>query len=248
MRELVYLSDSKLEQFLPELRSFWPRPKVNLKLPILEIGMEPAGDAEKKRLKHLARVIAEIERSARWFTEPDIATGQWVHFEAPLNYLTVNTSHQDVAFFVDRGTASKDYPTGGTVRLLLHCSGTHLIMGQAPVKVSRPVGELVKVHSDIPASFPSSGGWLTVDNVEHLLQKLRYYPQPADTRRAEPLERTPRLPVAISRLLLAIDGRVFPETAAWMAGYARISANLTDGDNRYVVASPLYVEYATPPR
>jgi hypothetical protein len=246
VRELVYLSDSKLEQFLPELRSFWPRPKVNIKSPILEIGMEPTDDAEKKRLKHLARVLAEIERSARWFTEPDITTGQWVHFEAPVNYLTVNIDHQDVVFFADRGTASKDYPTGGAVRLLLHCSAKHLITGRAPVRVSRPAGELVEVY-DIHESA-SRGGWFTIDTVEHLLQKLRYYPQPADTRRAELLERTPRLPGAISRLLRAIDGRVFPETAAWMAGYARISANLTDGDKRYVVASPLYVEYATPPQ
>jgi hypothetical protein len=250
VRELVYLSDRKLEQFLPTLRSFWPRPKVNLKSPVADVALEPVQDAEKNRIRHLARVIADIEISARWFTDPDVKAGQWIHFEAPLNHLEVDSDGMDIVFFVDPKTATANYPTGGSTRLILHCSGSHLRTRNPPTRVDRPNGEQVRLVQ--PSG--SGPGVFTVDNIQLLLRLLRSQPQPVDNDKP-PLPIPPRqlrLPTAVSRLLRAIDSRVFPETAAWMAGYARVTASVAAPGKRlhpahYLIASPLYVEYAAPP-
>jgi hypothetical protein len=88
-----------------------------------------------------------------------------------------------------------------------------------------------------------------VDSVQLLLDDLAPQGRPAD----EPLPRqdSRHLPTAVSRLLRAIDARVHLETAAWMAGYARVTADVsTRADRsvepvRHVIASPLYIEYTT---
>jgi hypothetical protein len=247
VRELVYLSDRKLEQFLPTLRSLWPRPKLNLKSHGVEIGVDPTPDADRKRLQHLAKVIAHIERSARWFLDPEITPGQWVHFEAPLNYLAIRSDDRDLVFFVDRSRPTATYPTGGATRLVLHCSGTHLRTEHRPVQVPAPPGVDVDVAVRLHGG---SAGVFTVDSIELVLNSLRTR-DPLDDDPPHSWEVRHHLPAATTRLLRAIDARLYPETAAWMAGYARITANLTaredSAERRYVIASPLYIEYAPPP-
>lgn len=248
MRELVYLSDRKLEQFLPALRSMWPRPKVNIKTPVVEIGVEPAPEAERSKLKQLARVIAHIERTARWYADPGAAAGQWVHFEAPLNYLVLDGGPvPGMVLFVDRATRSADYPEAGSTRLILHCSSNHLRVEGRPQKVIPPTGLDME-----PAAYLGSGAAaFTSNNVDLLIGLLRSQPPAADGRSVVPDHNTGRhLPGATVDLLRAIDGRTHPETAAWMAGYARVTACFVGGTRptRYVIASPLYIEYAPPPR
>jgi Family of unknown function (DUF7019) len=246
VRELVYLSDRKLEQFLPTLRSLWPRPKINIKTPPIEVGLEPVSEADKKKLKHLARVIAHLEESARWFLDPGISPGEWAHFEAPLNYLVVESDDRELVFFVDRGKASADYPEGGTDRLILHCSSHHLLVENRPARVPAPSGGGLGL--DPGASGPGIFG---LDAMELLLSRLHDRPGPSDED-YRPLGSgiADNLSRAVNRLVQTIDRRVHPETAAWMAGYARITACCpapTPG-TRYIIASPLYIEYATPPR
>ncbi|WP_413787813.1 SAVMC3_10250 family protein [Streptomyces platensis] len=89
MRELVYLSDRKLEQFLPSLRSAWGRPKITLTSPFGGAEFDLAPEVERARMKHFQRVTREIESSAKWFTEGNILPGAWVAFEAPLNYVVL---------------------------------------------------------------------------------------------------------------------------------------------------------------
>lgn len=254
MRELVYLSDRKLEQFLPTLRSLWPRPKFGIKTPVVEIAVEPGQDAERGKLKQLARVIAHIERSARWFAAPEAGPGQWVHFEAPLNYLVLDGGPvPGMTLFVDRATPSADYPTAGATRLVLHCSGSHLRIEDRPRKIATPTGQEVAIP-DPSAAYASGSGVFTANTINLLLSTLRSQPAPSDGDVIPPRSGTKQhLPGATAELLRAIDGRVHPETAAWMAGYARITANFTSQANgnarpvRYVIASPLYIEYASPP-
>ncbi len=253
MRELVYLSDRKLEQFLPLLRSFWPRPKVNFKAHGLEIAVEPKSDTKKSELKHLAKVIAHIDETARWFLEPGLEPGQWVHFEAPLNHLMVNREDSDLVFFVDRNTATTDYPSGGTTRLVLHCSGIHLRTRSRPVRIPAPPGEDVGCVVPVDLSEGGSDGdyVFNVNSIELLLIHLRAS-QPFDQYKHNDLLYTRHhLNKATSELLRVIDARLYPETAAWMAGYARVTADLTaphdDAAAHYLVATPLYIEYATPP-
>ncbi|SDJ28339.1 hypothetical protein SAMN05192558_11473 [Actinokineospora alba] len=244
MRELVYLSDRKLEQFLPALRSMWPRPKVNIKTPVLEIGVEPTPEAERSKLKQLARVIGHIERTARWYTDPGAVAGQWVHFEAPLNYLVLDGGPvPGMTLFVDRAGG---HPEAGRSRLVLHCSGTHLRIEDRPRTVVPPAGQAVE-----PAPHSGSGaGAFTANTIDLLLGVLRAQPPATDGTSVVPAPSAGRhLPAATAELLRTIDGRTHPETAAWMAGYARITANFVGpGSVRHVIASPLYIEYALPPR
>jgi hypothetical protein len=248
MRELVYLSDRKLEQFLPALRSMWPRPKVNIKTPIVEIGVEPTPEAGRSKLKQLARVIAHIERTARWFADPGAAAGQWVHFEAPLNYLVLDGGPvPGMTLFVDRATPSADYPEGGSTRLILHCSSNHLRIEGRPQAVIPPAGHAVESAVDVG----SGPGVFTANNIDLLIDVLRSQPSASDGKSVAPGHYVSRhLPGATVDLLRAVDGRTHPETAAWMAGYARITAGFLDapGKTRYVIASPLYIEYARPPQ
>jgi len=66
-----------------------------------------------------------------------------------------------------------------------------------------------------------------------------------------------QLPGGTELLLRALDSQLRPETATWMAGYARVTADMSHMIHprkrkrrkpvRYVVASPLYVEYTSSP-
>jgi hypothetical protein len=98
-------------------------------------------------------------------------------------------------------------------------------------------GEPQKPIDQLPSRPSSSGGRPSLDilDVEHVAH------EPARDR----------MPAATRRLLRAIDNEMSPETGAWMTGYARITANLQDQPKRtesairYIVATPLYVEYST---
>ena len=277
MRELVYLSEAKLEQFLPESSSFWPRPKLSVKLPpFVGVDVDLTSTMKKSQLKHLERVVAQIARTADWFTDLELRPGQWVAFEAPLNYLVLDhPEFTKMLIFTDVPGVVPDRSSESNVRLLLHGSAEYLLNASRPVELA--VESLHMVTNCENASSYSR----MIDNIEPLLDVLEERNRSATTatrpsRRAlstgqsvpgildivvEPYEHSrehlraspKRLSTLTSRLLHAIDAELSPATSAWMAGYARITANLRDerphnsNATRYVVASPLYIEYTTPP-
>ena len=67
MRELVYLSESKMEQFIPDLSSLWPKPRITIKTPFAGLDLDMSATRKKSQLKHLKLIVKQIERSARWF-------------------------------------------------------------------------------------------------------------------------------------------------------------------------------------
>lgn len=89
MRELVYLSESKMEQFIPDLSSLWPKPRITIKTPFAGLDLDMSATRKKSQLKHLKLIVKQIERSARWFGDQYLCPGEWAAFEAPLNYLTM---------------------------------------------------------------------------------------------------------------------------------------------------------------
>lgn len=250
MRELVYLSDAKLEQFLPSLRAMRRWPKITVKAPVLDVGWEQSPDGHRDRLRHFTHVVAQVEKKARWFADPDVEAGDWVQFAAPMNYLVLDRSEfANLVLFVDRRSPNASYPTGGGLRVVLHGSRRHLLLAQPPITLATPEGETVM------SAVPSGSGpeAVTADSIDLLLRALesRSGP-PEEVRRPLSGPVSQHLPAAVARLAHAVDSRVHPETAAWMAGYARVTAALTHrqghpGDRvRHLVASPLYVEYAPP--
>jgi hypothetical protein len=259
MREFVYLSDAKLSQFLSDRRALPQWSKVSVKLPAGGFDVDRAQDDRAEKVRRLDAVVRDIASSAAWFTEPDVRPGHWVQFEAPLNYLTLNGGDLDgMLLFVDLAEESEEYPTGGSVRLLLHGSARHL-MGGSPLSIAASVdGQATRLV------LSGSGGpaFVCLVNNTDLLQQM--FGMKAVVKsggfefRLEGWDRG-ELPSATRHLLRVLDEQVRPETATWMAGYARITANLSyldvkDGmlesgstpDIRYVVASPLYVEYSLP--
>lgn len=262
MRELVYLSDAKLKQFLPALRSLWPRPKFSVKAPFGAVEVDLTPSEQKARLQQLDQVVDHIGRTARWFTDPALEPGQWAFFESPLSYLKVGHYFlPDLVLFAAPNRALSCDPSGARVHLLLHGSSRHLLGGTSSQLYT-------------PANSAALDFLAHISNLLDVLDVNSFSLPPAEDgqipsrrrRRAakrvqdEAAQREDRsfADVSYNRtaardLLQAIEVKMGTDTAAWMSGYARISANLAEqvpaGRNpvRYLVASPLYVERTTPP-
>ncbi len=233
MQEMIYLSDRKLAQFLPELRSAWPRPRISLTTPFGGVEVDTAAGRPDTRTEHLTKVVRRIEENAGWFTEEGLRPGQWVAFEAPLNHVVLDDLSTDMVLFVDAPEASKAYPTGGAVRLLLHGSPEHLVSGagrRQPAEVTVPGAEEEELVRNVLGGGASAPGGL--------LAALFGGLEAGEGQK-------PSLVAAIWRMISRLDERTYPEMAAWMRGYARITTGIVtrDGGPGLVVASPLYVEY-----
>ncbi|GAA3096383.1 hypothetical protein ADK41_03085 [Streptomyces caelestis] len=240
MREIVYLSESKLRQFVPEPRRVPRTGALRVTTPLGGIDMDaPVADGEQGQLRHLREVHKHLELVADWYTEPDLRPGQWMQFEVSLRCVTLSGAHQDLVLFVDsvRGEGTGD--TERSCRLLMHGSVRHL-RGWTPVSVDGPVLEVVNSGSSLGSSFVTRAG-----QVVEALARHRD-PLPVDqtpTRTAVDLHGR-----GVQELLRALDGEdVSIDTSALMTGYARVTGLLpsTGTDSRCVVASPLFVEYAT---
>jgi hypothetical protein len=236
MRELVYLSERKLASFLPDEPPWWrklgQRATVEIATPLATVGVgataAPTPDAA--RLSRFSAAMAEIERSARWYTEPDLGVGSWVQFEAPMTYavtafrLGTGSARAEIVLFLDFGgdTVHDDPPI--SPRLLLHGSPQHLtetpaVAAEVEIETARPIG--------------SAGPTL-----------MRYMHQFSEDALSGPVlaDRSTGL---LRRALAALraTGQVHPALAEWLAGYARITARIGD----VVCATPLYVQRIPPP-
>ncbi|MGW6912088.1 SAVMC3_10250 family protein [Streptomyces sp. NPDC054940] len=239
MREYVYLSDSKLRQFLPEPRRFTRPGAVRLNSSVIGVEVDaPAPDPERDRLRLLRQVDRHIGERARWFAEPDLRPGQWVWFEAPLHCVTLRGAYQNLVLFTDPALSEEpdhERETGGC-RLLLHGSVRHL-RGYTPISVEGPMLEDIDGGSSFGTTFLTAAG--------QVVAALSVVHDPET-------EESPQQPTAMSgasvrELIEALDARHGPlGSAARMCGHARVTADLpaTATAARCVVASPLTVEYA----
>ncbi|MFF9569367.1 SAVMC3_10250 family protein [Streptomyces sp. NPDC014685] len=240
MREIVYLSEGKLRQFVPEPRRVPRAGALRVTSPFGGIDMDaPVADSEQGQLRHLRDVCRCVELVADWYTAPGLRPGQWVQFEAPLRCVTLSGAHQDLALFVDpAGGRGADPVADGGCRLLMHGSVRHL-RGWIPVAVDGPALEAGDWCSSLGTAFVTRAGQV----VEAL------------TRHRDPLpaEQTPSRTAVrlhdrgVQELLDALDGEDGSiDMSAMMVGYARVTGVLpsTPTTPRCVVASPLVVEYA----
>lgn len=239
MRELVYLSESKLAQFLPGPRGGW-RVRGSVSTPVGSVDVDPVRSADAERARRLERVIDQVARDARWYAEDDLRPGQWIQFEAPLNYNVLDQRYfRRMLVFLE--------PAGGSVRLLLHGSARHLAGTPSPVRVADSVEDESGYGGggESGGGGQSSGGYVHLArNVELLIGTMTSADSSPEAAASVP---PPSLAAATTRLVAALDAQTYPETAAWMTGYARVTVALRDGGTRYVVASPLNVEHTDPP-
>jgi hypothetical protein len=235
MRELIYLSERKLQQFIIDKSPSWlSRARVEGDIRIPGIGGVKIRPADANRNKgagsNLDKVIAELEsssRAAQWFTDEESQPGQWVYFEAPQSYITIDES----VIFLDFGKSTESYPTGNFARLMLHGSRIHLT-DSAPIEPTRAKMYLIE----------GSQYRIMIGNLKRYLATEAEFDDPAPKGKF----RSPDFSRIIAILDRALD---LEHTSAWMAGHARITAiqPLSSGA-RLVIATPLYVEYIAQPR
>jgi hypothetical protein len=199
------------------------------------------GKTAKPPKPSLAAAIAALESSTRapkWFADPAVRPGQWVHFEAPLSYGV--TRDRASVFFVDPNEPSVGYPTGGSLRLLLHGTATYLLGS-----------------SDIPLNVVKSNSRWNVETLVELVGEQQDKGNQLDDSAAfdtgGPSEEHRSNHNELRAVTSLSTSLGTDHTAAWMAGYARITAvfpgqrHENDRAATVLAATPLYVEYVDPP-
>ncbi|MFJ3141340.1 SAVMC3_10250 family protein [Streptomyces halstedii] len=241
LREIVYLSESKLRQFLPEPRRVPRTGALRLTTPLGGIDMDaPAADVEQGQLRHLRDVHKHVELVAGWYASPDLRPGQWVQFEVPLRCVTLSGAHQDLVLFVDSaGGRGTDLDADGLCRLLMHGSVRHL-RSWAPTSVDGPALEAESSVSSLGAAF--------VTRVGQVVDVLTSHRDPLPAEQTSSRTEMRLHGRGVQELLDALDDEDDDiDVSAMMTGYARVTGILpgTSATPRCVVASPLVVEYAT---
>ncbi|MEE4598940.1 SAVMC3_10250 family protein [Streptomyces sp. DSM 41524] len=240
MREIAYLSEGKLRQFIPEPRRLPRASALRLTTPFGGIDVDaPAPEGEFGQLRHLREVHQHLELVAEWYTEPQLRPGQWVQFEAPLRCVTLSGADQDLVLFVDSVRAwGANRATAGDCRLLMHGSARHL-RGWTPMPVDGPELEVVNSASSLGASFVTRAG--------QVVEALTRHREPPPGNQPSPRTAADLHGRGVQALLHALDEEdTGIDTSAMMTGYARVTGLLpgTDTTSPCLVASPLVVEYA----
>jgi hypothetical protein len=259
VRELVYLSERKLRQFMiGKPRRWGNRPPIEGEVKFPGVGGVKIGPAAPTRgdevVPDLARVISALEtsdRAAGWFADDAVQPGQWVYFEAPLCYIPLSDGALPGAVvFLDHGEPTASYPTGGAIRLLLHGSAEHLF-GAADTS---PAGD----DDERSDGSRNPSRYTDLRMFARLLYRLNREAPSSDAESDLDRMRAPhstryRLEMQVPWVVELLDRLLEPRlTAAWMAGHARVTAVLPlpsghDPDPVAVIATPLYVEYVSPP-
>lgn len=240
MREFIYLSDRKLQQFLPEPIPKWRRMgrlKAQINAPIGSISVESssANDNQADKVIQLQNVVRHVEQRAKWWDADDVEAGDWIFFEERINYWVIQVSKGSaVALFLN--LAQDEIRR---TRLLLHGSPEHLTSG---VKAQD------RLSSESASLSPSDGS-----RFRDMLPVLRKVVRSLDngSKKQEPYGAR-NLSWDIEDLVLALGKSNTPATATWLAGYARVTARIEASSTKktkatLITASPLYLEVLMPP-
>ncbi len=225
MRELIYVSQAKLRQLVSDLpkRAGLRDVEAEVSTPV---GGVKVGKASREAEPGLAAAVARLEasdRAPKWFTEPGIRPGQWVHFEAPMSYEDLGGA----VVFLDVDQAGEWYPSGGRLRLLLHGSSKHLVGSGAPELPPR-------VRGDGGSLWPRFVHTMTPNDEKDVEFEIPRSEHSFLTR--------------VVRMLDQLNNRLQPVyTAGWVAGYARVTAVVPTDPGTLLAATPLYVEHVAAP-
>ena len=226
MRELVYLSEAKLQQFRKpgsKLDGLSGGVKVTAGLtgaPGVEANIDynpaTAAAAATATLDQAEQFIRS-KWPVRWWTE-DLDPGEWIQFETKLAFGVLEPTREAhrVLFFWGRDD------TDPSIELLLHGSPRHLVQAYAD---SVPIGD-----------FQPS-----------LAAGLFSYLEAVDSGRIESdgMAWTER---RLGRVVRELRELAPDLTAGWLSGLARVTFTVPGEGKRLVVASPLVVEHVPAPR
>ncbi|MEV6284724.1 SAVMC3_10250 family protein [Kribbella sp. NPDC051770] len=222
MRELVYLSQAKLQQFRqPGSKRDGLSGGVKLTagltgLPAVETNLDydPAAPAPTVTLEQAEKFIRS-KWPVRWWTE-ESEPGEWIQFETKLVHGVIEDRRgtRSILFFWGR-----DVPDDETSpQLVLHGSARHLLLGPGQTRTDGIAESLVsglfgylRGVEDGSIDF-ANADWYE-DQLNDVVHRLR---------------------------------GISPDfTAGWLSGMARVSFS---AGRRMVVASPLFVEYTPAPK
>jgi hypothetical protein len=235
MRELIYLSERKIQQFTIG-QPWWRRMKLErIKIPMVgEIAFSHKGNLARATNAEVDRILAQLDKSSRatkWFDDPEVRPGDWVQFELPLTYVIL-TDNNDLPNMV----VFHSWPGKHVGTFLLHGSIDSLVGNGAKGTVFTPVSSS---GSGVPAIRILMAKLAQVAERQDLQDKL--------TESNDPLQNS------LTRLIGGLDtifetGRQMDLSgelihSAWMAGCARITLKY----GKWLAATPLYVEYISPP-
>ena len=243
MRELIYVSQRKLNQFQRDAPTRRRRRRIKdvgatapMNLGGLQVTFTDQGTAEQPTLADVIAHIDSGKHAIRWWNDPDAQPGEWVRFDTDLRFVASSKPDEWLNFdWLERSDRVRmpppmvvfwdAAPSPGVIRrrLMLHGSPDHLIGGR-PITMSdvtaiRPCGSLPAEMAAFASQLASGG--------------------------------SPNK--GLSSIISQLDHGYLPEMAARMSGYARISFNADargfsaetqDFESyRIVEASPLVVEY-----
>ena len=179
--------------------------------------------------------MSDIEQRARWFepTEADpLHAGEWIFFEDRINYWIFEPgSGPALVLFLNLFR-----PSARRTRLLLHGAAGHL---------TSPGGTHGRLRS--AALSPSDNSWFR--NMLPLLPTI--VGGLSATKKREPRQLR-SMELDLDDVVRALDTSNRPVTAMWLAGYARVTAQVglppeAGPGQSLVAASPLYAEIVSAP-
>lgn len=251
MRELVYLSERKLQQFSVRKPGRWLARGMEgeIRTPVGGIKINSSPDRDNQRpLVHLEKVISALESSDRapiWYTDDSVLPGQWVHFEAPLNYLCMTDDiFASAVFFIDSPSCHEE-----DVRLVLHGSASHLV-GERTRSIKVDLEGYWVPPPPPPFSGPSE--WLhftyNAEMRDYMNSQARWLIAATEDDLSLQDGGQDHAVEFVRHVVNRLDYFTRAYSGAWMTGYARVSCRIAHGLVQPVlVATPLYVEYADPP-
>lgn len=174
-------------------------------------------------------------RASKWFADDTVQPGEWIQFEAPLNYAVMETPDVAPTVLLLDARMRRGRPQSHVrPRLLLHGSAAHLLGSHAPA----PSVDLSTVLRDlIPGSAAPA--------VRLLIRDLQSRERTQDSLHGSEHNALHHYPTPmLRRFVRSLDHKMGPESAAWTAGYARVTIRPDPTD--VLVATPLYVEFVEP--
>ncbi|TGB13307.1 SAVMC3_10250 family protein [Streptomyces sp. MZ04] len=242
MRELVYLSEQKLQRmFVASGRGVGaPSAEAAVGLPGLSVTLTtasstPAPDGLADATRKLDKVIRFLKRNHRPvdFAAQGVRTGHWVSFDLPMGWgmgPEAAEASDGIALFVGTASAVAERP-GSATGLLLCGSAGHF--RHRTVTASRPGSDrdaMYQYLADLEAAGDDEAG-----------------PEAASRADRAP-DRTDLDVRVVCSAFDALSGHWPPPERGRMRGHARVllTADHPGRSTRLVVATPLYVENPPP--
>jgi hypothetical protein len=243
MRDLLYLSENKMRALVPQLPGQLRRRlgfDAGLNVGIASARASLPGEPQRSPVALLDAVVEMIEREkgSRWRTDPDLCAGDWIQFEEEFRYGDAATG---------RHLRRHDQAAGDALSGLVYFAATDA--GAPFVLCGSSVHVLDRWQSgDGPGQRV---GYFYMDALIACARQLAELPDEAATAEFTPPETGSGLGYALGWLCRVETQDDRPN--GWvtrpvrLSGHARVLAvepSPAAGEPPYVLATPLYVQYA----